>query len=383
MKLRAKQLWVMMAAMSLTGVSFTSTAGEAAPAGITTAGNAKTSSAGTITGATPTAGATVTAPAVGGTGTGSSAGATIPVPPPGQLRVANKVAAPFVGMAGSQDNAVALATALRTGTTANLTFLSTSPAGETTPVTTVISIPTKPMGWGNVSHALALAQSSLRQAGIDNPTAADLQAALDGGTVTTADGKTVTLAGVLQQRAQGMGWGQIAKTYGTTMGAVNHGVRASTTTVASSTSTQAATTAVQRSTVVTGATHGHTAKGITTASGAASNNTGPGHGSKGLTTASGALASNGSHGHAAKGITTATNVPTGGSSGVVTAQGNGQGQGNALGRGVVTASGNGSNATMAGRSGTSGVVTGAGAAAESSTTAGSSGNAAGHGKHGG
>ena len=241
MKLRAKQLWVMMAAMSLTGVSFTSTAGEGTPAGSTAAANAKTSSAGTITGATPTAGSTVTAPAVGGTGTGSSAGATTPIPPAGQLLVANKVAAPFVGMAGSQDNAVALATALRTGTAANLTFISTSPAGEATPVTTVVSIPTKPMGWGNVSHALALAQSSLRQAGIDNPTAADLQAALDGGIVTTVDGKTVTLAGVLQQRAQGMGWGQIAKANGTTMGALNRGVKAPTTVVVSSTSTQTGT----------------------------------------------------------------------------------------------------------------------------------------------
>ena len=381
MKLRAKQLWVMMAAMSLTGVSFTSTAGEGTPAGSTAAANAKTSSAGMITGATPTAGPTVTAPASGGTSIGSSAGATIPVPPAGQLLVANKVAAPFVGMAGSQDNAVALATALRTGTTANLTFLSTSPAGATTPVTTVVSIPTKPMGWGNVSHALALAQFSLRQAGIDNPTAADLQAALDGGIVTTVDGKTVTLAGVLQQRAQGMGWGQIAKANGTTMGALNRGVKASTTAVASSTSTQTGTAAATKGAVVTGATHGHGAKGIMTASGAASNNSGLGHGSKGLTTASGALANNGSNGHAAKGITTATNATAGASSGLVTAAGNGQG--NALGRGVVTAAGGGSSATVGGRGGTSGVVTGAGATPNPSTTHESSGNAGGHGKHSG
>ena len=381
MKMRAKQLWVMMAAMSLAGASFTSTAGEGAPAGTTTAVTAKTSSGGTIIGATPPASSAVTATATGGTGAATNAGATAPVPPAGQLLVANKVAAAFVGMAGSQDNAVALATALRTGTAANLTFISTSSTGETTQVTTAVSIPTKPMGWGNVSHALALAQFSLRQAGIDNPTAADLQAALDGGTVTTADGKTVTLAGVLQQRAQGMGWGQIAKAYGTTMGDVNRGVKAPTTTVASSTSTQTGTIGATKGAVVTGATHGHGAKGITTASGAASNHSGPSHGSQGLATASGALADNGSNGHAAKGITTATNATAGASSGLVTGAGNGQG--NALGRGVVTAAGGESNATVGGRGGTSGVVTGSGAAPNPSTTKESSGNAGGHGKHSG
>jgi len=380
MKVRAKQLWAMMTAMSLTGVSFASTAGAGAPAGAATAVTANTISAGMITGTTPTA-TKVTATASGGTGTGTSAGATTPVPAAdGQSRVANKVAAPFTGMAGSQENAVALATALRTGTTANLTFTSTSSTGATTQVTTALEVPTKPMGWGNVSHALALAQYSLRQAGIRNPTPAELQAALDGGTVTAADGKSVALAGVLQQRAQGMGWGQIAKAYGTTMGAVNRGVKAPTTSVASSTPKQAGTTAATRGTVATGAIHGY-AKRVTTASGAASNNSGPSHGSKGLTTASGALANNGSNGHAAKGITTATNATAGASSGLVTAAGNGQA--NALGRGVVTAAGGGSSATVGGRGGTSGVVTGAGATPNPSTTHESSGNAGGHGKHSG
>jgi len=366
MKMSANQLWVMMAAVSLTAVSVTSTAGEGAP-GSTTVVTARKGSAGTISGATPPASSAVTATATEGTNTATSAGESRTVPA-GQLLVANKVAAPFVGMAGSPDNAVALATALRTGTAANLTFISTSPTGETTQVTTAVSIPTKPMGWGNVSHALALAQFSLRRAGIDNPTAADLEAALDGGTVTTPDGKTVTLAGVLQQRAQGMGWGQIAKASGTTMGAVNRGLRAPTTIVASSASTQTGT----KSTVATGATQGHGAKGITTASGTTANRGAAAHGSKGLTTASGELSSNGSNGHAAKGITTA--------SGMLTSAGNGQG--NVLGRGVVTAGG-GSRATAGGHGGTSGVVTGSGAAPNTSTTNGSSGNAGGHGKHSG
>ena len=64
------------------------------------------------------------------------------------------------------------------------------------------------MGWGNVSHSLALAQFALNQAGITNPTGAQLQAALLGNTIKTADAKSITFAGVLQQRADGMGWGQ-------------------------------------------------------------------------------------------------------------------------------------------------------------------------------
>ena len=358
METRTKQLWTMMAAITLAGAGLAPTAAATVSSDTTTITTSTT---------TTTAG-------------GSTIDATVPTLSAGQLLVANKVAAPFVTMAGSQDNAVALATALRMGTTANLTFSSTSSTGETIQTTTALTIPTKPMGWGNVSHALALAQLSLRQAGIDNPTAADLQAALDGGTVTTADGKIVTLAGVLQQRAQGMGWGQIAKTYGSTMGAVNRGLKAPTTTVASATSAPAGTTATTKGTVVVGA---HGAKGITTASGANANNSAPGHGSKGLTTASGALANSGTNGHAAKGITTASNATAGGSSGVVTAAGNGHGQANALGRGMVTAGGGGSNAAIGARGGVSGVVTGSGAAASPVTTTESSGNGSGHGKGGG
>ena len=103
---------------------------------------------------------------------------------PGQASVANRVAAPFSYFAGSPENAVALANALRTGTTATLNYTTTPSLGAdsqtTTTTTTDITVPTRPMGWGNVSHALALVQFSLHQAGIDQPTAAELQAAVDG-----------------------------------------------------------------------------------------------------------------------------------------------------------------------------------------------------------
>src|SRR5690242_13149491 len=88
---------------------------------------------------------------------------------PGQASVANRVAAPFSYFAGSPENAVAPANALRTGTTANLSFTTTptDPNSQTTTTTADITVPTRPMGWGNVSHALALASYSLRQAGIE------------------------------------------------------------------------------------------------------------------------------------------------------------------------------------------------------------------------
>jgi hypothetical protein len=68
------------------------------------------------------------------------------------------------------------------------------------------------MGFGNVRHALTLSRAELRAAGIANPTPQQIEAAMMGGTVTTADGRTVQLKGVLQLRSQGMGWGQIRHT---------------------------------------------------------------------------------------------------------------------------------------------------------------------------
>jgi hypothetical protein len=273
----------------------------------------------------------------------ASTGATVTTAAssPGQTRVANKFAAPFVTLAGSTENAVALANALRSGTPATLTYTSVDAKGVTTTTTVTITPPTKPMGWGNVSHSLALAQFALNQAGISNPTGAQLQAALLGGSITTADGKTVTLAGVLQQRAAGMGWGQIAQSYGTTMGAVNRGIKVPATAVAVSTTTHktASTGMASKAT----STHG-----LTTAGGAAATS---GRGAKGLATASGA---NGGAN----------------SDGIVTGASATGGNGNASGRGVVTASGasvgtgpsigNGggaSNGVVTGAGGASGVVT--------------------------
>src|SRR4029079_8142939 len=127
-------------------------------------------------------------------------------------------------------------------------------------------------GWGNVKIALALAQYQLTQAGITQPTAAQLQAALVGGDVTVTNGTgstatttTTTLQGVLTMRGtDGMGWGQIAHSLGTKLGPVGGSIKA---TNAQLSAQNAGGTTTATATGVTKATS--TTSGITTAAGAA------------------------------------------------------------------------------------------------------------------
>jgi hypothetical protein len=71
------------------------------------------------------------------------------------------------------------------------------------------------MGWGEVNITLSLAQAM-----IDSGAAPDLQSALTGMAVTNADGTVTTAPGVLQLRADGAGWGNIAKQLGFKLGAL-------------------------------------------------------------------------------------------------------------------------------------------------------------------
>jgi hypothetical protein len=115
-----------------------------------------------------------------------------------------RTAPQFESFAGSRDNYNSLATGLRSGRQITLT----SPTEKA-----VFVAPTKPMGYGNVTRTLDLAQRQLAAQGITNPTPSQLQAALMGGTITTSQG-TVVYRGVAQMRADGMGWGQIAHSVG-------------------------------------------------------------------------------------------------------------------------------------------------------------------------
>ncbi len=239
----------------------------------------------------------------------------------GQGLVAAKIAAFFANLAGSKDNALALVTALRNGTAVNLT----SPAAGTgtgtgtgTSTTTTFTPPTGKMGWGNVKISLALAQDALLRAGITKPTAAQLQIALMGGDITKPDGTTVALKGILQMRADGMGWGQIAHAGGTNVGPVVSSLKATQAQLAALPSTGGTGTAT---------TTTATTKGVTTAAGSSPAGKGP---SKGITTATGATST---------------------ASGVVTAEGGAssahQPKGNAYGRGIVTGAGTSVGSTVA------------------------------------
>lgn len=150
-------------------------------------------------------------------------------------RVTTKFASDFATFAGSQENAEAMITGLRNGTPITLSGGATTTGTTTTTTTlnTTIIPPTKPMGYGNTYISMSLAKAQLAQYGITEPTPEQLQAAMTGGelTITTvgANGtvttKTVTMDGILTQRASGMGWGEIAKANGFKLGQVISGMK--------------------------------------------------------------------------------------------------------------------------------------------------------------
>ena len=142
----------------------------------------------------------------------------------GQARVHARLASDFGAFAGSQENAQSLFTGLRNGTPITLNSTTTATGGAAGTTSLTIDPPTRSMGNGNVFISLALAKQQLASHGITEPTPQQIQAALTGGTIT-ADGKTVVLQGVLTQRADGMGWGEIAKSSGTNLGQVVSGLK--------------------------------------------------------------------------------------------------------------------------------------------------------------
>lgn len=133
------------------------------------------------------------------------------------LRPEAELTEKFTAFAGSTQNAEALVDGLRNGTLITLT--------DSGGASTTIAPPTKPMGFGNINIALSLAGQELSQQGITQPTSAQLQAAMTGGTITTSTGSTV-MRGILTLRSQGMGWGAIANSLGLKLGEVVRSTRA-------------------------------------------------------------------------------------------------------------------------------------------------------------
>lgn len=182
--------------------------------------------------------------------------------------------------------------------------------------TTTEALPTGKMGFGNVKISLALTQESLRQQGILQPTTEQLHTALVGGQMVPGD-STTTTNGILQMRADGMGWGQIAQKYDVKLGQLMSGKQPASTTTTSTTTT------------------GTTGKGIATASGKSSTTvTGKGNGKpvsgsesqeSGIVSASGQTSgtSSGSVSHGGRGIVSGSGRSMGHTSGIVTGAGSG------------------------------------------------------------
>jgi hypothetical protein len=131
----------------------------------------------------------------------------------------------YADLAGSTDAASKLISQLRSGgdftVTETVTTTTTNADGTTSTQTSTVdrTVPNGagPMGRGEVNITLSLAQAL-----VDSGKYADLQSALSGTTTTTsnADGttSTTTSGGVLAMRADGMGWGRIAKQLGFNLG---------------------------------------------------------------------------------------------------------------------------------------------------------------------
>ena len=151
--------------------------------------------------------------------TGADTVSTAPSIPPNDSSItaasqpADELVSRFTSFAGSTSNAQALVNGLRNE--APVTLQATTPM---TPDAT-FTPPTKPMGFGNINIALALARSELDSQGITQPTPSQIQTALLGGPLTTASG-TTNLPGVLKLRREGNGWGEIAHALGTRLGDV-------------------------------------------------------------------------------------------------------------------------------------------------------------------
>jgi antitoxin (DNA-binding transcriptional repressor) of toxin-antitoxin stability system len=260
--------------------------------------------------------------------------------------VTGKIASDFQSFAGSKENSTALVTGLRNGSEITLTQKG-EPSATFTPAT-------KPMGYGNVSTSLSLARYQLAQQGITNPTPEQLQTALNGGTITY-NGKTVEYQGVLQMRADGMGWGQIAQQLGTKLGPVVSGIKSQNAHIATLPAAKHATTTTST---------GTTTAARTSASSAAAN--GRGASDKGIVTASGASAAPGAGKGKADGVTSA----------------GGQGASSPRGQGIVTAAGTSASPVAQGAGqGKAGAVTASGASTGTSAGGGSgNGKAIGHSK---
>ena len=102
-----------------------------------------------------------------------------------EAEAAARIAERFVGLAGSKENAVALALSLRTG---GLVMLVQDDGGTSVPATAVFELPAKTMDWDEVRICLALVEDSLIRQGVRKPNPEQLEATLLHVLETLSDG---------------------------------------------------------------------------------------------------------------------------------------------------------------------------------------------------
>lgn len=129
-------------------------------------------------------------------------------PPAEHESMVVKIAAGFVALAGSAQNALALVAAIREGMAVQLVYPGATP--ESPPRHVAIDPPTPPMDWSDVRMSLMMARDALTGFGVLRPSGEQLQAVLMGGEVAVPGTRTVAFRGVLRMRAEGLGWGRIA-----------------------------------------------------------------------------------------------------------------------------------------------------------------------------
>lgn len=108
---------------------------------------------------------------------------------------AARLSSQYTAWAGGKANADALVSGLHSGTTVTLVT-----SGPNRNVSMAGFTPSAPMSYDSIRGALASAQRTLAGMGISQPNAEQIQAALIGGDVAVANGRTRELAGVIGAR---------------------------------------------------------------------------------------------------------------------------------------------------------------------------------------
>ena len=104
----------------------------------------------------------------------------------------SSIASDFASWAGSRQNAHSLVAGLHNGTSITL-----ATPGPNRTMSLAGFTPGAPMGYDEVRSALASARETLAHLGVRHPTAEQIQAALIGGEVELANGRTRTLPGTV------------------------------------------------------------------------------------------------------------------------------------------------------------------------------------------